>query len=67
MPKMKTNKAAAARFKLKKSGKIKRNKQHTTHILTKMSNSRKRRLKKDTIVHANQQKTIKQLIQKAGN
>lgn len=63
MPKMKTNKAAAKRFKVRKSGSVKRGQQGTTHILTKMSAKRKRNLRKGESVNANQERTIKRLIQ----
>ena len=42
MPKMKTNRGAAKRFKLTGSGKVKRNKAYASHILTKKSTKRKR-------------------------
>jgi large subunit ribosomal protein L35 len=45
MPKMKTNRGAAKRFKVKKSGAIKRNRANRRHILTKMSQKRKRQLR----------------------
>ncbi len=45
MPKMKTVRGAAKRFKVKKSGKIKRGSAYRSHILTKMSQKRKRRLR----------------------
>ncbi len=44
MPKMKTKRGAAKRFKLTGSGKIKRNKAFSSHILTKKSTKRKRGL-----------------------
>lgn len=46
MPKIKTKKAAAKRFKITSSGKIKRARANVEHILTKMSRSHKNRLKK---------------------
>jgi len=45
MPKMKTVRGAAKRFKVKKSGKIKRGSAFRSHILTKMSQKRKRELR----------------------
>ncbi len=54
MPKMKTNRGAAKRFKLTGSGKIKRNKAFSSHILTKKSTKRKRGLRQaDTVDSAN--------------
>jgi len=52
MPKIKTKRAAAKRFSIKKSGKIKRGKANKRHILTKKSRSRKNRLKKGGYVDA---------------
>ena len=42
MPKIKTNRAAAKRFKVTGTGKLKRNKAYKSHILTKKSTKRKR-------------------------
>ena len=50
MPKMKVRKGAAKRFKLTKTGKIKRRKAYAKHILTKKTRKRKRHLKKATVV-----------------
>ena len=50
MPKMKTNRAAAKRFKLTGTGKIKRHKAYARHILTKKSRGRKRELGKSALV-----------------
>lgn len=50
MPKIKTNKSAAKRFKRTATGKIKRNKAYHSHILTKKSSKRKRQLRKSTFV-----------------
>jgi large subunit ribosomal protein L35 len=50
MPKMKTNRAAAKRFTLTGTGKIKRHKAFARHILTKKSRGRKRGLGKATLV-----------------
>ena len=41
MPKIKTNRAAAKRFKTTATGKLKRNKAYKSHILTKKSTKRK--------------------------
>ena len=45
MPKIKTNRAAAKRFKKTATGKLKRNKAYKSHILTKKSTKRKRNLR----------------------
>ena len=43
MPKMKTSRAAAKRFKVTGTGKLKRSKAYKSHILTKKSTKRKRK------------------------
>ena len=48
MPKMKTSRAAAKRFKVTGTGKLKRNKAYKSHILTKKTAKRKRGLRKAT-------------------
>jgi large subunit ribosomal protein L35 len=50
MPKMKTHRGAAKRFKKTGSGKIKRNHAFRTHILTKMTQKRKRKLRKSALI-----------------
>lgn len=62
MPKQKTRSAAKKRFKLKKSGVIKRNKMNHRHILTKKSPKRKRNLRKSALVSSADYKNIKELI-----
>ncbi len=52
MPKMKTNRAAAKRFKRTGSGKFVRARAYKSHILTKKSRQRKRRLRQTTVVDA---------------
>ena len=49
MPKIKTSRAAAKRFKKTGTGKLKRNKAYKSHILTKKSTKRKRNLRHATI------------------
>lgn len=49
MPKMKTNRAAAKRFKRTGTGKLKRHKAYSSHILTKKSRKRKRGLRQSTL------------------
>jgi large subunit ribosomal protein L35 len=46
MPKMRTRRGAAKRFKLTGKGRVKRNKAYGSHILTKKSPDRKRGLRK---------------------
>ncbi|MCH8494856.1 MAG: 50S ribosomal protein L35 [Balneolales bacterium] len=61
MPKFKSNSGAKKRFKLTGSGRVKRKKAFTSHILTKKSQKRKRNLRKSTLVHASEEKNIKML------
>ncbi|MBE9536687.1 MAG: 50S ribosomal protein L35 [Proteobacteria bacterium] len=62
MPKMKTNRGAAKRFKLTASGKIKRKKAGLNHILTKKSKTLKRNMRQDGVINASDKKAIKRLI-----
>lgn len=62
MPKMKTNRGAAKRFKKTGTGKIKRNKAFTSHILTKKSTKRKRGLRQSDIVDPANHKGIKRIL-----
>ena len=62
MPKMKTNRGAAKRFKTTGSGKIVRNKAFSSHILTKKNTKRKRNLRKSSLVDATNLKQVARLI-----
>jgi len=62
MPKQKTNRSAAKRFKKTGNGKIKRHKAYTSHILTKKSPKKKRKLRKPTLVSKADEKRIKRLL-----
>ncbi|MFA5515881.1 MAG: 50S ribosomal protein L35 [Desulfuromonadales bacterium] len=62
MPKIKTNRGAAKRFRKTGTGKIRRSKAFTSHILTKKSTKRKRNLRHPSLVHKADQKNISQLI-----
>lgn len=62
MPKMKTKRAAAKRYKMTGSGKIMRMKANKSHILNKKSPKRKRNLRKQTELDATNLKTVKKLI-----
>ncbi len=62
MPKMKTNRGAAKRFKITGTGKIVRNKAYASHILTKKSTKRKRNLRKSGLVDSTDLKGIRRLI-----
>lgn len=62
MPKMKTSRAAAKRFKVTGTGKLKRAKAYKSHILTKKSQKRKRNLRKSTVVDATNVKSMKKAL-----
>ena len=62
MPKLKTRKAVAKRFRLTKKGKVKRSKAGKSHILTKRSKSRKRHLRKSTLVSKSFLRKIKRQL-----
>lgn len=62
MPKIKTNRGAAKRFKKSASGRIKRGSAFTSHILTCKSSKRKRDLRSGGMVAAVDQKNIARLI-----
>ncbi|MBI4383821.1 MAG: 50S ribosomal protein L35 [Nitrospinae bacterium] len=62
MPKMKTNKGAAKRFRKTGTGKIRRNCAFTSHILTNKTTKRKRNLRKSSIASPGDTKRIKALM-----
>ena len=62
MPKMKTKRSAAKRFKVTGTGKLKRNKAYKRHILTKKSPKTKRNLRKATTVDVTNVKNMKQIL-----
>jgi large subunit ribosomal protein L35 len=62
MPKMKTKAGAKKRFQVTGSGKIKRKHAYKSHILTKKSKKRKRRLGKFTTVEKVDEKNIKRQL-----
>ncbi|HLC27117.1 MAG TPA: 50S ribosomal protein L35 [bacterium] len=62
MPKLKTKRGAAKRFKLTATGKIKRKKALTRHILTSKTTKRKRHLRKRGLVSDADSKKLAQLI-----
>ena len=61
MPKVKTNRAAAKRFKVTGTGKLKRNKAYKRPILTKKSAKTKRNLRKPAMTDATNVKNMKKL------
>jgi large subunit ribosomal protein L35 len=62
MPKMKTSRAAAKRFKVTGTGKLVRNKAYKSHILTKKSQKRKRNLRKSAIMDETNVKNMKKIL-----
>ena len=62
MPKIKTNRGAAKRFRKTGTGKIRRSKAFTSHILTKKTTKRKRNLRHTTLVSKVDEKNISRLI-----
>ena len=64
MPKMKTHKGAAKRLSLTASGRVRRLRANKSHILTKKTSKRKRRLRQASFVKTNGEiKNIKRLLQ----
>ena len=62
MPKIKTNRAAAKRFKKTGTGKLVRSKAYKSHILTKKSQKRKRNLRKSTVTDSTNVKNMKKVL-----
>ena len=62
MPKLKTHKGAAKRFKKTGTGKVKRGHSHLRHMLTSKSKKRKRKLGKSIIVSDADTRKIKRMI-----
>lgn len=62
MPKIKTNRAAAKRFKRTGSGKFAFAKSHASHILTKKTTKRKRGLRRAQIIKRSDMKEIRLLL-----
>ncbi len=62
MPKIKTSRAAAKRFKKTGSGKYKFRKSHASHILTKKSTKRKRSFRQDQMIDETNMKEVRRLL-----
>ena len=62
MPKLKTHKGAAKRFRTTATGKVKRGHSHARHILTKKTQKRKRNLDIDTLVADADMDRVKQML-----
>jgi len=62
MPKLKTHKGAAKRFRVTATGKVKRGHSHGRHILTKKTAKRKRNLDIDTLVAEADQQRVDRML-----
>lgn len=62
MPKLKTHKGAAKRFRTTASGKFKRGHSHARHILTKKTAKRKRLLDIDTLVSGADEQRVRAML-----
>lgn len=64
MPKMKTRRAAAKRFRESGSGRLRRRRAYHSHILTKKSRKRKRRLRQPTGVSKADTNRVRRMLGK---
>lgn len=62
MPKMKTHRASAKRFKKTGSGKLKRSHAFTSHLFANKSQKQKRKLRKSGLVSASDYKRIREML-----
>ncbi len=62
MPKLKTHKGAAKRFRLTATGKVKRGHSHARHILTSKTTKRKRLLDTDVMASKADEKPVKRML-----
>jgi large subunit ribosomal protein L35 len=62
MPKLKTNRSAAKRFKVTKGGKVKHKRAYLRHLLSSKSRSRKRHLRAPAALTAVEARKIKALV-----
>ena len=62
MPKIKTHRGAAKRFRRTGTGKFKRTHAYTSHILTKKSAKRKRNLRKNALVAKSDQRKVERML-----
>lgn len=62
MPKMKSNRGAAKRFRATGSGRIKRKRAFHSHILTKKDTKRKRRLRSTTLIAKADEKAVRKML-----
>ena len=66
MPKMKTKKSAAKRFRVRPGGTVKRGQAYKRHILTKKSTKRKRKLRGTTNVHDSNKRAVRAMLPYSG-
>ncbi len=66
MPKMKSKKSAAKRFKVRPGGTIKRSRAFMRHILTKKSTKTKRKLRGTTNVHDSDKRAVRAMLPYSG-
>ena len=64
MPKMKTHKGSAKRFKFTGKGKISRRKAYSNHLFASKTTKRKRNLRKSTLVDKTNEKRLRRLLPK---
>jgi len=62
MPKLKTHKGAAKRFRISSTGKVKRGHSHARHILTNKDTKRKRKLDKDVILSPHDAELVRKML-----
>ena len=62
MPKQKTRRGAAKRFKLTGSGKLRRNKANHRHMLIRRSNSVKRKMRNAGLVDVSESKKVRRML-----
>lgn len=62
MPKMKTNRGAAKRFKATASGKIKRSKAYNGHMATRKTTKRKRGLRAGGLIDVTNLRSVRRLL-----
>jgi large subunit ribosomal protein L35 len=63
MPKLKTNRGARKRFRKTGTGKVRRAHAYTSHILTKKTTKRKRKLRKSALVHPANLRRVRRMLQ----
>jgi len=62
MPKLKSNRAAKKRFRKTATGKFVRRKAYKSHILTKKTSKRKRKLRKSAVVSPANKKRVRRML-----